>query len=52
MKKKKLGRQNNLLFVEKYVQNKRENCKFIVRGGGGGDTKKPKIKEDEEIEKK
>ena len=50
MKKKKLGRQNNLLFVEKYVQNKRENCKFIVRGGG--DTKKPKIKEDEEIEKK
>ena len=26
-------KENNLLCVRKYVQNERQNCKFIVRGG-------------------
>ena len=53
MKKKKFEkekqREDNILCMRKYVQNERENCKFIVRGR---EMKRQKIKEDKEIKEK
>ena len=42
-------KRNNLLCMKNYVQNERENCKFIVRGG---EYEKLKLKEDKWIEEK
>ena len=43
------NKRKKLLCIKNYVQNERENCKFIVRGG---EYEKLKLKEDKWIEEK
>ena len=49
LREREKKKRNNLLCMKNYVQNERENCKFIVRGGEYGQLK---LKEDKWIQEK